>query len=182
MEINKNHFDVAQVFQAYLQFNGDVVKTSVACEIAPEDVTALAVSERWESKLADLRSIQEATPDAQVQINRAINYVQAHRARSVLDKVLTELGKKDGAALVDFLTVKTEKVSEFKSRALTDLVKAMEACQQMTARALGDSGADNREEKGKAGSSVALTVMRAMSAADNLGVDSVEVVKRQLNP
>jgi hypothetical protein len=62
------------------------------------------------------------------------------------------------------------------------LVKAAEACQQMSARALGDTVAERPDDPGQKGSSIALQVMKAMNAADSSGLSSVELVRKQLNP
>jgi hypothetical protein len=182
MAVNKNVLDVAQIFQTYIAFGGDVDKTSVALDLPAEDIRQLASAENWARKIDDWTKLREGDPrDVQIQINRAVNYVQAHRARALLDKVISHLSEGDAERLVDRLTVNTKNGPEFKTRALTDLVKAMESCQLMTQRALGDTVGERPEENGNVkGSNVALLVMNAMNAADETGLDSVAVVKKQL--
>jgi hypothetical protein len=176
------YIDVAQIFQTYIAFGGDVDKTSVALDLPAEDIRQLASAENWARKIDDWTKLREGDPrDVQIQINRAVNYVQAHRARALLDKVISHLSEGDAERLVDRLTVNTKNGPEFKTRALTDLVKAMESCQLMTQRALGDTVGERPEENGNVkGSNVALLVMNAMNAADETGLDSVAVVKKQL--
>ena len=185
---NKNLLDVSQIFQTYLTFGGDVERTALAVGMQPVEVRTLAQSERWADKLSLWNEFQAGDKkELQIQINRAVNYVQAHRLRTIIDKVVTELSAKDGKGLIDLLTEvhSGEKSSseKFSARALTDLVKGAETCQLMTQRALGDTNGASASDAPTDGSSIALSVMKAMAAADSLGVDSVTVVRKQLaNP
>ena len=184
-KVNKNLLDVSQVFQTFITFGGDVERTALAVGMQPVDVRNLAAQERWADKLSLWNEFQTGDKkDLQIQINRAVNYVQAHRMRSIIDKIITELSAKDGKGLIELLTEvhNGEKSSseKFSARAITDLVKGAEACQLMTQRALGDSNAAGSGENSTDGSSIAISVMRAMAAADQLGIDSVAVVRKQL--
>jgi hypothetical protein len=179
---DKNLLDVSQIFQTFLAFSGDVGKTSVALNIDVDTIQNLAASENWAAKISEWTKLREGDPrDVQVQVNRAVNYVQAHRMRSVIDKIISHLSGKSAEEVIDMLTTQGKHGSSFSSRPLTDLVKAAEACQLMTQRALGDTVAERPETptEGK-GSRVALLVMNAMNAADNMGLDSVAVVRKEL--
>ena len=180
--MNKNLLNVASIFEHYLTFSGDAAKTAVALNLDVQDVRDLATSERWADKVEAWTSLQQGgSQDVQVQINRAINYVQSHRMRSVLDKLVSHLSTKTADELVDMLTATSKNGNAFSTRALTDLVKGIEACQLMTARALGDTVAERPDaSKEKKGSAIALQVMAAMSAADTLSLDSAGTVKKQL--
>lgn len=180
--INKNTLDVSQIFQTYITFGGDVDKTAVALDIDPRTIRDLERAENWPAKVEEWNKLREGDPrDVQIQINRAVNYVQAHRLRQILDRVVSHLNEKPVEELVDLLTKTTKAGSEFTARPLTDLTKAIESCQLMTQRALGDTVAERPEESpDKGGSRVALQVMAAMNAADSLGLDSVAVVRKEL--
>jgi hypothetical protein len=185
ISLNKNELDVSQIFQTYMVFGGDVDKTAVAINEDPEVVKALAVQENWQGKLAQVGKITDGdSKDLQVQINRAINYVQAHRIRSIVDKVVSHLSAKTAEDLVALFTkVGRDGSSEFSSRPLADLVKAAETCQVMTQRALGDTVAERPEEssgKSAKGANISLQVMAAMNAADAAGLNSVDVVRKEL--
>lgn len=182
-DTDKNLLDVSQIFQTFIAFCGDVDKTAVALNIDPIVIKDLARAEGWAKKIDEWTKLREGDPrDAQIQINRAVNYVQAHRLRSILDKVVSQLKDKEAAALVDLLTRTGKAGTEFSARPLADLAKAIECCQLMTQRALGDTEAERPDagETGKRGSSVALLVMNAMNADDDLKADSVGVVREQL--
>jgi hypothetical protein len=180
--VDKNKLDVVQIFEAYVTFGGNAAKTAAACNVESTTVEALAKAEGWHATverwnvlgISDVREVQ-------VQINRAVNYVQASRLRSLLDKVIRHLGEGDADALVNRLTVETAHGAKFGTRPLTDLVKAAEAVQLMSQRALGDVPAETPEKDARKGSSIALGVMAALDAANSdLSLDSTEVVKKQL--
>lgn len=180
---DKNLLDVAQIFQTYVTFGGDVDKTAAATGISREAVRQLVAAEKWKDKISEWMELREGDPrDLQIQINRAVNYVQAHRLRAVIDRVIAHIATLDEEKLTELLTKTTKDGSEFVTRPITDLVKAAEACQAMSARALGDTAAERPDDPGSKGSSVALQVMRAMNAADASGLSSVEVVRKELAP
>jgi hypothetical protein len=179
--VNKNTLDVAQIFQTYITFCGDVDRTAVALNLDAVTIEQLAQAENWKRKAEQWNGLREGDPrDVQIQINRAVNYVQAHRLRALLDLVIADLQDESKGKLIDRLTVNTKNGPEFKTRALTDLVKAAEACQLMTQRALGDTSEERPEEQGSKGSNIALLVMKALSAADETGLDSVAIVRKQI--
>ena len=181
---DKNVLDVAQIFQTYIAFSGDVSRTAVAVNQDVKVIEALALSEDWKDKIQVWMRLREGDPsDVQIQINRAVNYVQAHRIRAVLDKVVTHLSAMDAKEIANLLTKSGKNATEFSARPLADLTKAIEACQGMTQRALGDTIAERPDAPGTGkGSDIALMVLRAMNAADRMGIDSVELVRQELAP
>jgi hypothetical protein len=182
--VNKNALDVSQVFQTYITLGGDVERTAIVLNLDLITVKALATSENWEAKAAGWRKAGDGElKDTQIQFNRAVNYVQSHRLRSIVDAITTQLALKRPEELIDLLTKTSKNGSEFSARPLADLVKAAETCQAMTQRALGDTVAERPESDGdKPGSRMAILVMNAMNAADKLGLDSAAVVREQLAP
>jgi hypothetical protein len=178
----KNTLDVAQIFQTFIAFGGDVTRTAVATSIDRKVVEQLAKSENWADKIREWMTLREGDPrDTQIQINRAVNYVQAHRLRSVLDMMVTHLSKMTPDQLETLLTKTSKSASEFSARPLADITKAVESCQLMTQRALGDTLGERPISEGKeGGSDIALQVLKAMNAADALGLDSVAVVRKEL--
>lgn len=179
----KDKHDVSQIFLTFLAFQGDADKTAYALDLDVAVVRDLARSEKWDAKVSNMVQIREGEAnDLQIQINRAINYVQSHRLRSVIDATLLHLTKDGVESMIGKLTVVgREGQRELKIKAITDLVKAAEAVQMMTQRALGDTAGERKPEQGKDGSQTALRVMEAMNAADAAaGTGSVDVVREQL--
>ena len=191
MTVNKNAYDITKVFETFMAFGGDVSRTAVACNLSIDEIKELARLENWHEKVQQWNTLREgSTADVSIQVNRAVNFVQSHRVRSLIDAAIGQLLKLSPEELMDKLTTKAKgKDGEvvtlnFSARALTDLVKAAETAHLMTQRALGDTVAERPEsQETRKGSSIALLVQAAMSAADDAGLDSVEVVKKQLaNP
>jgi len=180
----RNEADISRIFESYIQFLGDTAKVSVALDIEEHLVKNLAAVEGWDKKLKQWQQQISGDPrEFQVQVNRAINFVQAHRLRTVLDKVVGKLHSMTADELIDALTVNTKYGSEVKTRALTDLVKGAEAVQLMTQRALGDTDAERpKSDPNNKGSQIMLSVAAAMQAAGELGISSTQVVHKQLNP
>src|SRR5437660_1049844 len=142
--IDKNQHDVSKIFSTFVTFLGDADKTALALEIDSAIVRNLAVAENWSAKLKQWNEVVDGDPKTtQIQINRAVCFVQAHRLRTVLDKVVGKLHAMSPDELVAALTVETKHGPEFKTRALTDLIKGAEAVQLMSMRSLGDT-ADER--------------------------------------
>lgn len=165
-----------------MSLGGDVEKTAIALRCNLDEFKLLADDEGWQRKLKQWNSLSGSQPrDVSIQVNRAVNYVQAHRLRSIIDKVVEQMALDTPDELIARLTVNTRDGSRFESRILTDLVKAAETAQLMTQRALGDTADERPEESsGGKGSAIALDVMRALNAVDNSKMDSVSLVKREL--
>lgn len=180
--------DNIQAFQTYVAFNGDCQRTAVALNITLAEVQGMAAQGDWEKHAEQWKSLREgSSQDVSIQVNRAVNFVQAHRLRGLIDKVVSKLSDMPADELMDLLATKAKgkdgelRVTGFSVRQLTDLTKAAEAAHLMTQRALGDvTGERPDETKGNKGSSIAILVQQAMAAADKSGVNSVDVVREQL--
>jgi len=181
VSLNKNVLDVAQIFQTYIVLGGDIERTAFAMNLDKETIRDLANAEHWQDKIADWNELRQGDPhELRIEINRALHYVQAHRLRSILDKLISRLSAMSEEELMSLLTKRGKDSSEFSARPLTDLVKAAETCQLMTQRALGDTAVERPERNGDKGSDVALRVMKAMEAADAAGLNSIEIVRNEL--
>lgn len=108
-----------------------------------------------------------------------LNYVQARQLSSIIDAVIKKMSA-DPEELMELLTVCTKNGSSFSTKPITDLVKAAEAVQLMTARALGDNGGQQETDK-VSGGSIGLSVARALNeVALGTGLDPLAVVKKSL--
>jgi hypothetical protein len=180
--IDKNSLDVAKIFSTYVLFLGDADKTAAALDIEAHVIKSLATCEDWPKKVKQWNELSSGDMrEVQIAVNRGVNFVQATRLRSVLDKLVTKLHGLSPDELIETLTVQTKFGSEVKTRALTDLTKACESVQAMTARALGDFPDERpKSESGGKGSSIMLQVAAAMAAADEVGLDSAAVIRKQI--
>lgn len=172
--------DVVQVFEAFFTFAGNSTKTSLATGIDIETIEQLAAQGNWHARIKQLDDLSGNRQETQVALNRGINYVQTTRLRSLLDKVIRYLSEGSATDLVKMLTNETAHGPVFKTRALTDLVAAAESVQLMSQRCLGDTATERPAGSERKQSNIALSVMAALNAAEQVGLDSVEVVKQQL--
>src|SRR5208282_2966538 len=112
--VSKNDLNVSQIFQTYITFCGDTKRTALAMDIDEQTIKDLASDERWVDKIAEWNELREGDPrDVQIQINRAVNYVQAHRLRAVLDRVVSHLSTMTGEELVELLTRRSKDAKQF---------------------------------------------------------------------
>src|SRR5262245_50873198 len=89
----KEKSDIVQIFLIFMATIGDVDKTALALELDPEFVKWLAEQEGWSEKVRRLTimSKSEKPGDWERAQNRALNYVQVHRIRMLLDRVIVQL-------------------------------------------------------------------------------------------
>lgn len=188
-QIDKSKIDVARAFLAFASFAGDLEKTAYACNLPVETIQYLAADENWSAKISAAVAARSKGKgdDFEKNINRTINYVQAHRLRELVDKVLVRVTESK-ESLDEFLTetkVGRDGVTEnFCGKGLVDLAKAMEIAQTLTYRALGDVPTDREEpgkEKNNALKGIGLDVMKALNnVPESAGLSTVALVKESL--
>jgi len=179
---SKGLLNVSQIFQHWITFAGDAKRTAVALSIPVETIEALAAEEHWNDSLREWLELKDGSAqDVQTQISRAVNFVQAHRLRLVVDRMTSYLVDKSADELVELFTEDTEKSHKFSMRPLADLIKGAEAVQAMVQRALGDAPGD-KSKPGTHAANIAMMVQKAMLAADTKGLSSVAVVRQELQP
>ena len=83
-------------------------------------------------------------------MNRAVNYVQAHRLRSFLERVLQHIFScpleqiEEWMFSYQYVKDGKEPIKKFSTRPLADLAAALEKCHVLTYMALGDSATERR--------------------------------------
>jgi hypothetical protein len=176
--VSKSEIDVSRVFLAFLALQGDVRRTALALGMEDSDVAALAVQEKWTDKISNFAALRDSDSKVQIQINRAMGFVQACQLSTIVDSLIKEFS--DAERMMDLLTTKSKFGSSFSTKAVVDLVRAAEVIQKMKAIALGDHQTLPEEEK-VSGASIGLNVARALSAVhENKGVDAVTIVQKNL--
>lgn len=169
MKIDKNKFDVAQIFSVYMSFVGDCDQTAAALQMDPYVVQALAKQEDWVTKVKHLSQMSKSGKpgDFEKAANRALNFVQAHRLRGVLTSLLTQYEAKEPADIAE-VTVSSTGVEKVSCKFLSDLASAMEKVHALSYAALGDSIAERNARLEEDGSEVSGdTLHRAVFAALN---------------
>lgn len=166
--------DDEQLFQLFAIYCGDVKRCALAAGLDEAVVEAKAAAQGWKDKiklLIDLKT--SARPgDSERGINRAVNFVQAHRYRNYLQRVLTQLTQLSDADLYDMLcSVSIQKdgtmTKKLNTRAFADLASALEKCHAMSYAALNDTVGERKErgdepEQHKSAAEMHLQITRAM--------------------
>lgn len=164
--------DRENAFLLYATFCGDVVRTAHALNVPAKAVLAIAEDENWTGKLKPIIELSKSQKPGELDraINRALNLVQAHKMRLLLERVLRELTEKTDAELA-VMTVEqtTTKGGDIKTklctRAFADLASALEKCSAMTYQALSDTAQDRSKRKEADGDSSPVDLHAAIASA-----------------
>jgi hypothetical protein len=142
--------DLEQLFLLYAAFCGDLSKTAHSAGMTIAEVDRLAVQHGWPEKIKGLISLNKGQKPGDIErgINRALNFVQAHRCRMFIESVLRAMiadGKKHGEDVLSmFNQIRLNKKGGISGetlslRPIADLAIALEKVQWMTYQALNDS-------------------------------------------
>lgn len=143
-------FDAEKAFQTYAQFGGDVVRTAHAMNVTSVKILRVAEQLKWHQKLEKILELRNSGKPGDVErgLSRAMNFVQAHRMRIVLERVLDRLYNMSTEELFQMAcATKTTKdkdgnVTEtqaLNTRPFADIAAALEKCHMMTYVALSDT-------------------------------------------
>jgi hypothetical protein len=168
--------DLDQVFMLYTAFAGDVQRTAHSSGITPEQVQALADQHGWPEKIDSIVKLTkgEKPGDVERAVNRAMNFVQAHRCRIFVEAVLRALleqAKACGDPLQLLRVPRVDKTGHslgavYSTRPIADLASAMEKIHCMTYAALNDSPQERAKRAEKPAAETAQADVHArMSAA-----------------
>lgn len=138
----KQRTDVAQIFLVFMATIGDVDKTALALELDPVFVTWLAEQEGWAEKVRRVSVMSKGGKpgDWERAQNRCLNFVQAHRVRTLIDRVLVELVKEPSEELLEkFSAYDKQGKPHLSARFFADITAALDKVHQLTYYALGDS-------------------------------------------
>jgi hypothetical protein len=147
-----DNLDRDNAFMLYATFCGDTERTAHAMSVTPEEVRRLAEQGQWDQKLRGILELKKSgkAGDVERAMNRAVNYVQAHRLRLFLERVLQHIFScpleqiEEWMFSFQYSKGDTEPVKKFSTRPLADLAAALEKCHVLTYMALGDSATERR--------------------------------------
>lgn len=168
----KQRTDVAQAFLVFMATIGDTEKTALALDLDPEFIGWLAEQEGWTAKVrrVSLMSKGEKPGDWERAQNRCLNYIQAHRVRTLIDRLLVEL---TNCSADDFLTRfrnldKHGQPTGMSGRFFADLMAALSKVHELSYYALGDSVGERLERaKEEGGDHSVADIHAALIAALN---------------
>jgi hypothetical protein len=170
-------FDREEAFQLYALFGGDIEKVAQALTIPATEVLRVANALAWKDRLNAIVDLKKNYQPRDVErvLNRAMNFVQAHRLRMMVSRVLTKLYNMDDEELnrYAFMTVEqkhkdgsTTQEIKLNTKPFSDLAIAMEKAQMLTYLALSDSQAE-RNRRGEDSNKDGITDLHS-SIADAL--------------
>jgi hypothetical protein len=143
-----------KTFLLYTVFCGDIVKTAHSLGITPASVAKMADEGGWDEKISDILALRKSDKpgDLERAINRAINYVQAHRYRMQLERVIQHISGLTDGALTDLLVSKVKDKlgnvhASLSCRAFADLSSALEKAHTLSYLALNDTSTDRSRRK-----------------------------------
>ena len=143
-----------EIFRLYATFAGDLERTALACHRPVDEIAEMAEVGKWQRRIAVLIKLnQSGTPgDVDRGVNRALNFVQADRLRSLIEKVVRMLTNMSETEMCEhLLSVTTDSFGNTTSRILTrpfaDLATALEKCHAMTYQALSDTATDRKDRR-----------------------------------
>lgn len=146
--------DREQAFLLFATFTGDVERTAHALDVPATAVLKMAEEEGWTNKLGPILALKKSSRPGDVEraINRALNFVQSHRMRLFIQRVITRLTGFNEVEFEEYLfTGAKEKdgtvTKKLSTRALADLASALEKTQAMTYQALNDTAQDRAKRK-----------------------------------
>ncbi len=145
--------DRENAFLLYATFTGDIERTAHALGVRPMDVLKVADDERWNEKLRGIIELKksERPGDLERAINRALNFVQAHKFRLFVERVVQRLTSMTADEFSTYLLETQGKdgttIPKLSTRALADLASALEKAHAMTYLALNDTVQDRTRRK-----------------------------------
>lgn len=155
----------------FASFAGDVERTAVAVNVSPSTILKVADDEGWLTRLAPIIALRKSSKpgDLERALNRSLNYVQAHKFRMVVERVIHRLTGMDADEMEEYMFSKIgcEGIRErsLTTRALADLASAMEKAQSMTYQALSDTSSDRAKRKDDPGAEGSAGEMHTLIAA-----------------
>lgn len=188
------HIDRPNAFLLYAAFTGDIERTAAALNIRACDVLLMADEERWNEKLKPILDLKKSSKPGDVEraMNRALNFVQAHRMRLIIERVVKKLSGMDDDELEEYLFSEhalgkdgnKHMYKRLTTRALADLASAIEKCHAMSYLALNDTATDRskRKEGGEeiSAGDMHLQIARAMEEANQSQSPRAQLFDAQL--
>lgn len=146
--------DREQAFLLYAAFCGDIVRTAHSLDIPEAAVLRMADEEGWQNKLGPILALKKSTRPGDVErgVNRALNFVQAHKMRLFVQRVINRVSSMNDTELNEYLFQETHSKNgdtskKMTTRAIADLAVALEKAQALTYQALNDSAPERAKRK-----------------------------------
>lgn len=147
-------FDREQAWLIYCTFTGDCERTAAALNIRAIDVLKMSEEEGWQEKMKPILELKKTgkPQDYERALNRCLNFVQAHRMRLFVERILHKLMSMGNEEVEEYIFSdhSAKDGTAFKrltTRAIADLASALEKAQSMSYLALADTAQDRAKRK-----------------------------------
>lgn len=163
--------DRQQAFLLYAANCGDVEKTAHALGIPAVTLLKVVDEESWVSRLGPIMEKMKSHKPGDLErgINRALNFVQAHRLRLILERAVKVMtGWTDAemqANLLQETCTKMGSSTKLTTRWAADFATALEKCHSMTYQALNDTASERVKRKEESTDGSALDLHARIAAA-----------------
>jgi len=178
--LNKS-IDAIDTFLLYHLLSGNATLTALTIGVNPGEITKLATSGSWGSKLKANNRPYDSIPKKEQFASQFLNQLQLGRLQALVDKILCSLNANQSLADA-ILTVRTKNATASNTRALAELVDVASAAQNMSCRLGIDPGSKGGLRCDASGEEITACFSRAMAVADDLGLDSVALLRGILWP
>lgn len=150
MKIDTKQIDTVAVFLGYCGVCGDIQKVALLFDLDPALVEKLAEENDWGGKIKRLSMVSKDGTDngdwAKMQ-NRALSYIQGHMLRSILQRVIENVGAMTREDLTATVTAVKAGSVTFTARFYADLCAAAQSAHSLCYQALGDSTGEREKVK-----------------------------------
>jgi hypothetical protein len=150
----ESEIDREQCFLLFANFCGDITRTAHAANVPEAAILKMCDEESWHTKLGPILALKKSTRPGDVEraLNRAQNFVQAHRMRLFVARVIHRVSGMNEGEFNEYLFQGTKdkqgnETRKLTTRAIADLAVAMEKAQAMTYLALNDTAQDRAKRK-----------------------------------
>src|SRR5882724_5518455 len=113
--------DRENCFLLFATFAGDIVRTSAASGVPAAAILKMCEEEGWHNKLAPILALKKSTKPGDLErgLNRALNYVQAHKMRLIVQRAIHRLTELTQAEFEEQIFAETTDKAGNKSTKLT---------------------------------------------------------------
>lgn len=163
--------DRPQAFLLYAANCGDVEKTAHALGIPAVVLLKVVDDEGWVSRLGPIMEKMKSHKPGDLErgINRALNFVQSHRLRLILERAIRVMtGWTDDemkTSLLQETCTKMGSSTKLTTRWAADFATALEKCHSMTYQALNDTASERVKRKEESTDGSALDLHARIAAA-----------------
>jgi len=136
----------------FASFAGDIERTALALNVPAVAILRVADDEGWLARLKPIIDLKKSGRPGDIEraLNRAVNYVQAHKFRIIVERTLQRITNMDVAEFEHYMLTKAGKEGRedcLTTRPLADLAAALEKAHAMSYQALEDTSSDRAKRK-----------------------------------